>query len=104
MKLRGRGPYGDVAILDKMAQAANWIDQCGATVFMSPLPKQEEIAVHGWQRLFLSRAIESLTKEELDMLYSELMRSHRDCLEDGGDFTPQIIRKEFPHLYPTGVA
>ena len=96
------GPYLDVAIREKAIRYGNWGEaRCNRTFFSGELPLDSpECDTRPGQRIWLLNALRSLTRDEVILMYDESIRSHRDCLENGGDFTPQYVRDTLPHLYP----
>ena len=78
---------------------ALWGDQlANQWAFSSPYPF-EKMEVQGHDRLFLSRALQSLTRDELLELYDAEIESAKQCFNEGGDFTCDAWREKLPHIY-----
>lgn len=60
-------------IVEKAVKTANWLESCGATVFLAPKPEYEAEPVHPGQRLWLCRALRSLTVDEILDLHAALL-------------------------------
>ncbi|AFU86631.1 hypothetical protein D869_gp283 [Caulobacter phage CcrRogue] len=88
-----------MGLLQRALKIANWRENRAHQVFLTaPLP-YEPTEVHGSQRVWFTNALMALTREELLTLYDHTVMRARECVKDGGDFTPPDVRAHYPVIY-----
>ncbi len=86
-------------LVEKAVKTANWREHRVQQVFLTTPVAFDDEKVHPGQRLWLCNAIASLTRDEIIDLHDTLMATSKECLADGGDFTPPDVRARLPHIY-----
>lgn len=92
-------PLHQPDLVEKAIKTANWAENRATQVFLTEPVKYEDATVESGQRVWFTRALLALTREEVVKLYDSLLAGSKACLETGGDFTSPDVRAHHPHIY-----
>ncbi len=86
-------------LLEKAIRLANFSEAGARQPFLAAPVAIEACGAAPGQRIWVCTALRALTETELLKLHRSLMATAKECLADGGDYTPADVRAQLPHIY-----